>query len=161
MSGRRYWLMKTEPSTYSIDNLMRQRRTCWDGVRSFQARNIMRDHMKVGDLVLFYHSSTKPPAVVGIARVSREAYPDHTAWDPDAPYYDPKSSPDNPIWVMVDVEFVARLPQPVTLDQLKENPALDGMRVTQRGQRLSVQPVSPEHFRAVLEMANLSEASII
>ena len=151
--ARRYWLMKTEPDTYSIDELHREKRTCWDGVRNYQARNLMRDDMKVGDLILFYHSNAKPPGVAGVARVCREAYPDHTAWDPESEYYDSRSTPDNPVWMMVDVEFVERFPEPVSLEQLKETPALEGMLVTKKGQRLSIQPVSSEHFEIVLEAA--------
>jgi predicted RNA-binding protein with PUA-like domain len=144
-----YWLMKSEPDAYSIDDLARAKRGSWDGVRNYQARNNMRA-MREGDLVLFYHSQVKPPAVVGVARVCREAYPDPTAFDPNCKYFDPKSSPDNPRWDMVDVEFVEKLPEPVTLEQLKEDPAFEGMLVTTRG-RLSVQPVDRTHFEQVLE----------
>lgn len=160
MTARRYWLMKSEPETYSIDDLARQRRTCWDGVRNFQARNMMRDEMRVGDIVLFYHSNAKPPGIVGLARVSREGYPDHTAWDPKSDYYDPKASPDNPLWFMVDVEFVEKLPNMISLDQLKAEPKLEDMKVVKRGMRLSVQPVSADHFRHVLKMANVTSAFI-
>ena len=160
MTARRYWLMKSEPDTYSIDDLARERRTCWDGVRNFQARNLMRDSMRIGDIVLFYHSNAKPPGIVGLARVCREAYPDHTAWDPKSDYYDPKASPDNPVWMMIDVEFVEKFPEMVPLDLLKETSALEGMKVVKKGMRLSVQPVEPEHFRHVLKMAKVSPASI-
>jgi predicted RNA-binding protein with PUA-like domain len=145
--------MKSEPETYSIDDLARDGRSAWEGVRNYRARNFMRDEMRVGDLVLFYHSSTKPPGVVGVARVIREAHPDPTAWNPRSEYHDPRSAPDDPVWWMVAVEFVEKFADAVTLDQLKSNPALRGMLVTQRGQRLSVQPVDPEHFRAVLRTA--------
>jgi predicted RNA-binding protein with PUA-like domain len=151
--ARRYWLMKTEPSTYSIDDLAREKRTCWDGVRNYQARNLMRDEMRVGDLILFYHSNAKPPGVVGLARVCRESYPDHTAWDPESEYYDSRATPDNPVWLMVDVEFVERFPEPISLERLKENSSLDGMLVIKKGQRLSIQPVIAEHFEVVLEAA--------
>jgi predicted RNA-binding protein with PUA-like domain len=147
----RFWLMKTEPEAYSIDRLQNEGRGSWDGVRNFMARNHMRA-MNEGDLVLFYHSSVKPPGVVGIARVCRTAYPDHTAWDPNSEVHDPKSTPDDPRWDMVDVEFVEKTPRMVTLDELKADPRLDGMLVTRAG-RLSVQPVSREHFARVLRMA--------
>jgi predicted RNA-binding protein with PUA-like domain len=143
--------MKTEPDAYSIDRLHEHGRGHWDGVRNFMARNHMRA-MNEGDLVLFYHSSVKPPGVVGIARVCRTAYPDHTAWDPKSEYYDPRSTPDDPRWDMVDVEFVEKTPRMVTLDDLKADPSLEGMLVTRAG-RLSVQPVSREHFARVLRMA--------
>jgi len=152
MSGRHCWLMKTEPDTFSIDDLSRRGRTCWDGVRNFQARNNMKS-MRVGDDVLFYHSSSKVIGVAGLARVCRAAYPDHTAWDRDGDYFDERSTPDRPLWYMVDVEFVEKFPEIVTLAEIKASPALEGMRVAQRGQRLSVQPVDPEHFDAVVKMA--------
>ena len=148
---RGYWLFKSEPDVYSIDDLQRDGRTFWEGVRNFQARNFMRDEMQEGDLVLYYHSSTEVPAIVGIAKVCRGAYPDFTQFDPQSPYYDPKADPENPRWLMVDVEFVARLERPLTLQEAKEDPALEGMLVTRRGQRLSVQPVEPRHWRRVCE----------
>jgi predicted RNA-binding protein with PUA-like domain len=150
--ARKYWLMKTEPDMFSIDKLESMGRSCWDGVRSFQARNHMLA-MQVGDLVLFYHSSTNPPGVVGLARVVREAYPDHTQFDPKSPYYDARSKPAEPRWSMVDVEFVEKLPRPVTLEELKADPALTDMLVVRRGQRLSVQPVDASHMRHVLRRA--------
>jgi predicted RNA-binding protein with PUA-like domain len=143
--------MKTEPDELSIDDLQREGTTCWDGVRSFQARNFLR-RMRVGDLVLFYHSSTDPPGVVGVARICGEARPDPTALDSESPYFDPKSAPDRPRWDLVEVEFVRRLPRPVPLSVLKSDRKLAGMRVRARGQRLSVQPVAPRHFRRVLEL---------
>ncbi len=145
----KHWLMKSEPDVYSIDQLEKDGTGSWDGVRNYQARNFMRDDMKRGDLVLFYHSSTKPPGVVGVAKVAREAYPDHTAFDPRHPHYDPKSTPESPIWVMVDLEFVEKFPGTLSLDELKAAPELAGMLVARRGQRLSVQPVEAEHFRIV------------
>lgn len=147
-----YWLMKSEPQAYSIEDLERDRVTPWDGVRNYQARNLMRDRMKVGDRVLFYHSNAKPPGVVGLARVSRLAYPDFTAWDKEDNHYDPKSTPDNPIWMMVDVEFVEKFPRLVSLSDLKARDDLTGMLVTKRGMRLSVQPVEPEHFEIVCQL---------
>lgn len=149
---KKYWLMKSEPSTYSIDDLEREGVTPWDGIRNYQSRNFMRDDMKVGDEVLFYHSNAKPPGVAGLARVSKTSYPDHTALDPDSKYHDPKATEDEPIWCMVDVEFVERFADVVSLEELKANPDLEGMLVTRRGQRLSIQPVEAEHFRTVRKL---------
>jgi predicted RNA-binding protein with PUA-like domain len=150
-----YWLMKSEPDVYGYDHLCAEENQTehWDGVRNYQARNIMRDQMKVGDHVLFYHSNTKPPHVVGLAEVVREGYPDHTAFDPSEKYFDPKSDPENPRWYMVDVKAVRRLPAIVSLNELKENPLLTDMKVVQRGQRLSVQPVTKQEFDIVVSMA--------
>lgn len=153
MGERRCWLMKTEPGTYSIDDLARQGRTCWDGVRNYQARNHMRS-MRVGDDVLFYHSSSKVIGVAGLARVCRAAYPDHTAWDRKSETFDRKSTPDRPLWYMVDVEFVEKFSEIVTLADIKAHPALEGIKVAQRGQRLSVQPVDPGHFDVITRLAN-------
>lgn len=152
--AKRYWLLKTEPESYSIDDLKRDKRTFWEGVRNYQARNSIRDDMRVGDEALFYHSSCEPPGVVGVARICKAAYPDDTAWDAKSKYFDPKASPDNPIWMRVDIAFVRKFRKPVTLEELKANPKLNGMVVLARGSRLSVQPVSAEHFAAVLAMAN-------
>ena len=146
---KHYWLMKSEPDDYSIDDLERDGSAGWTGVRNYQARNFMRDEMKVGDQVLYYHSGAKPPGVVGIAEISREAYPDPTQFRKGSRYFDPKSSKDEPRWVHVDLKFVEKFSSIVSLDQLKGMPELDGMLVLQRGQRLSVQPVEPEHFRRV------------
>ena len=145
----RHWLLKTEPTSYSIDDLQRDRRTSWNGVRNYQARNFMRDEMRIGDLVLIYHSSAAPPGVAGIARVCRAAYPDDTALDPDDSHYDAKATTDKPIWMMVDVEFVEKFPAVVSLPTLKATAKLEGMLVTKRGQRLSVQRVEPRHFKLV------------
>ncbi len=150
--AKRYWLMKSEPGTYSIDDLERDGETMWDGVRNYQARNFMRDDMREGDGVLFYHSNASPPGVVGVAEVSREGYPDPTAQDPDSNYYDEKATEEDPRWYMVDIRFVRKLPRQVPLAELKADPALDDMVVTGRS-RLSVQPVEEEHFEHVLEMA--------
>jgi len=146
--AKRYWLMKSEPNTYSIDDLARDGRTHWDGVRNYQARNFMRDQMKVGDEVLFYHSNAEPPGVVGIARVVREGYPDHTARDPKSKYFDPKASDEAPRWFMVDVEFVEKFGEIVPLDTLKATPGLENMLVTKKS-RLSVQPVTESEFEIV------------
>lgn len=151
-TARRHWLMKTEPDVYSIDTLARQGKGAWDGVRNFQARNHMRD-MRVGDLVLFYHSSTEPPGVAGLARVCGQARPDPTQFDPKDHHYDAKSKRDNPRWSLVDVEFVEKFPMFVTLEAMKSDPALAGMLVVRRGMRLSVQPVEREHFAHVLRLA--------
>jgi predicted RNA-binding protein with PUA-like domain len=147
----RYWLMKSEPDVYSIDDLAHDRVTCWNSVRNYQARNFMRDDMKVGDQVLFYHSNANPPGVAGIAEVARAAYPDHTALDPRDPYHDPKATADDPRWYMVDVRFVERFAELIPLDQLKATKAFAGMLVTTNS-RLSVQPVEAKHFRAVVKL---------
>jgi len=143
--------MKSEPDVYPFSQLVEDGSTHWDGVRNYQARNTMRDDMKVGDFVLFYHSNTKPPHVAGLARVCREGYPDHTSWDSSSKYFDEKSSPDNPRWMMVDIEPIQAF-EMISLPDLKANPALEGMPLLARGQRLSVQPVSQEHFQIVCEM---------
>ena len=147
----KYWLMKSEEDVYSIDDLERDGETCWEGVRNYEARNVMRDGMSVGDQVLYYHSNAKPPGVAGIARVSKEAYPDHFAFDPKSNYFDAKSDPDNPRWMMVDLAFVERFADKVSLAELKEEEALSEMALFTR-KRLSVQPVTEAEFRHVLEM---------
>ena len=148
---RRHWLVKSEPSTFSFDDLLAspKRTTGWDGVRNYQARNHMRDGMKRGDLVFFYHSSTEPTAIVGVAEVAREAYPDPTALDPKHPHFDPKSKADDPSWMMVDLRAVEPLAHPVTLAELKGTKGLERMVLLQKGSRLSVQPVSPEEWDIV------------
>lgn len=148
---RKYWLVKSEPTAFSFDDLVasRDRTTCWDGVRNYQARNFMRDGMKRGDLVLFYHSNARPAAVVGVARIVREAYPDPTAFDASDPHYDPKSKPEAPTWVRVDMQAVERFAHPVTLAELREARGLGEMALLQRGSRLSVQPVTPGEFEIV------------
>jgi predicted RNA-binding protein with PUA-like domain len=149
-----HWLMKSEPETYSIDDLKRDKRTAWEGVRNFQARNFMRDDVKVGDLVLFYHSGGDDPGVAGVAKVCSKPHADLTALDKRSDYFDRKASKDNPIWMMVDIAFVRKLKRLVPLAELRRNPRLRGMPLLRPGQRLSVQPVSPEHFKIVLAMAN-------
>ncbi len=146
IAAHRCWLMKSEPDTFSIDDLQRQRRTPWEGVRNYQARNFMRDAMKVGDAVLFYHSNTSPPGVVGLAQVASAPYPDPSAFDPDSPYFDPRSSAATPRWILIDVAFIEKWTAPVPLEHLRDDPVLRGMLVTQKGQRLSVQPVDRAHF---------------
>jgi predicted RNA-binding protein with PUA-like domain len=150
----RYWLMKSEPDVFSIDHLKEKGRAPWDGVRNFQARNFMRDDMKVGDLVLFHHSSCEPPGVAGVARVCREGHPDPTAWDRKSAYFDPRSTPQKPLWYLVDVEFVEKFRALVPLERLKGDPQLSGMMVTRRGARLSVQPVEKRHFERVLALGH-------
>jgi len=146
-----YWLMKTEPSVYGIDDLAAQpdQTDHWDGIRNYQARNFMRQ-MKQGDRVFIYHSNVKEPGIVGIAEVVREAYPDFTAWDPESKYYDPKSTPENPRWDMVDVRLVERFPRTITLEELKADPELADMKVVQRGNRLSITPVTEAQWRRIL-----------
>ncbi|MHB8511509.1 MAG: EVE domain-containing protein [Actinomycetota bacterium] len=148
-----HWLMKTEPTTFGIDDLQRLKREHWDGVRNYQARNNMMS-MRAGDRVLIYHSKTDPIGVAGIAEVAREAYPDHTALDPSSHYFDPKASPEKPIWYMVDVAFVEKLPRIVSLAELKATPGLERMAVTQKGSRLSVTPVTKEEFEIVCALAH-------
>ncbi|MCC5810025.1 MAG: EVE domain-containing protein [Ectothiorhodospiraceae bacterium] len=149
-----YWLMKSEPDVFGIDDLEKRPNQTepWDGVRNYQARNMMRDDMKVGDQVFFYHSNTQPPGIVGIAEVVREGYPDHTAFDPEDPHYDPKSDRDNPRWFMVDVAFRRKLKRTITLAELKDRPDLDGLPLTRKGNRLSVMPVSEEHWKLILSL---------
>jgi predicted RNA-binding protein with PUA-like domain len=149
-----YWLMKSEPEEFGIDDLRtRPRKTePWDGVRNYQARNFMRDEMKKGDLVLFYHSNCEVPGVVGIAKVVKEGYPDPTAFDPEDKHYDPKSDPDEPRWYLVDVQYVRKTKRTIPLAELKANPALEGMALVRKGNRLSVMPVAPEHWEAILAM---------
>lgn len=146
--------MKSEPHVYPFSQLVEDGSTHWDGVRNYQARNMMRDDLKLGDMVLFYHSNTKPPHVAGIARVSREGYPDHTSWDPNSKYYDEKSSPENPRWIMVDIEAVQEM-EKVSLVDIKANPSLEGMPLVQKGQRLSVQPVSKEQYEEICRMGGI------
>jgi predicted RNA-binding protein with PUA-like domain len=148
----RYWLMKSEPDVFGIDDLAKKKRSGWDGVRNYQARNFMRDQMKSGDLILFYHSTCEVPGIAGIARVSREAHPDPTQFDKKSDYYDPKSKAVAPTWMMVEVEFVKKFPEFLPLERLKTEKALAKMPLLQRGQRLSVQPVSPEEWKAVERM---------
>lgn len=145
-----YWLMKTEPDEYSIDDLMRDKKEAWTGVRNFQARNYMRDEMKIGDLVLFYHSSVHPPGIAGIARVCTSPYPDPTAFDLRSPYFDPKSKKEKPTWFLIEIEFVKKLSHFIPLDRLKNIPELQEMRLLQKGNRLSVMPVEKKHI-AVIE----------
>jgi len=149
-----YWLLKSEPEVYGIDDLSAEpgQRDHWDGVRNYQARNMMRDDMKVGDQAFFYHSRCKQPGVVGIVEIVREGYPDPSAFDPNAGYYDPKSDPDNPRWFMVDVKFVRKLARPVTLTEIKAHPELEEMLLVRRGQRLSIMPVTSKQWQVILDL---------
>ena len=158
MAARSYWLVKSEPNTYSFSDLQREedRTAEWDGVRNYQARNTMRDDMKVGDGVLFYHSNVKPMAVVGTATVVGEGYPDDTAWDPSSEHPDPKSTPDKPIWYMVDIKAESGFARPVTLEEIKLTPGLEKMALVNRS-RLSVQPVRPEEWRIIVDLGSAAE----
>lgn len=151
-----YWLFKTEPGCFSFEDLgQRPAKTePWDGVRNFQARNFLRDTIAVGDLVLFYHSNIAEPAVVGLAEVVRSGYPDTTALNPDGEHFDPKASPSNPIWYMVDIRRLEPLPKQVTLAAIKDNPALSEMPLVKRS-RLSIQPVAPAEWRMILAMGGV------
>lgn len=152
--SRCFWLMKSEPDAFSIDDLRRAegQTTCWDGVRNYQARNLLRDELAVGDGVLFYHSSADPPGVAGEAVVVRNGYPDFTAFDPKDHHYDPKSDPTHPTWYMVDVKFVRACRSLITLDRLKTIAGLRAMMVVQKGRRLSVQPVTPQEWKTVMTL---------
>jgi predicted RNA-binding protein with PUA-like domain len=154
MELRKYWLMKSEPSTFSIDDLQRapKQTTCWDGVRNYQARNFMRN-MAVGDHVLFYHSNADPPAVVGIAEVVKTAYADSTQFDKKDQHYDPESKPSDPRWDMVDIKYVRKFSTPLTLDELRKETKLKGMVLLQKGSRLSVQPVTPLEWKHIMNLA--------
>lgn len=151
-----YWLMKSEPDVYSIDDLKRDTTTYWEGVRNYQARNFMRDQMNIGDQVLFYHSNATPPGVAGIAKISKTGYADFTAWDPKAKYFDPKTDSDNPRWYMVDIQFVEKFSELVTLETIKADPKLTEMLVVKRGMRLSIQPVEKKHFERVVKLGRKS-----
>ena len=145
-----YWLMKSEPDCFSIDDLKAVGTEPWDGVRNYQARNMLRDQIKVGDGVLFYHSNCKEPAIVGIAEVVREGYPDHTALDPREKHFDPKSTDEKPIWYMVDVKYIRHLEKPLTRDDLRRHPILSGMGVLKKGNRLSVMAVTAEQWQLIV-----------
>ena len=148
------WLMKSELDVYPWSQLLEDGKTHWDGVRNYQARNFMRDSMKIGDLILYYHSNCKPPHVAGVAKVVKEGYPDHTSWDPSSKYMDEKSTPDSPRWFMVDIAPVKEM-EAVPLDALRQNQNLEGMALLARGQRLSVQPVEEDHFKEICKMGGI------
>lgn len=150
-----YWLFKSEPETFSIDTLAKRpnKTEHWDGVRNYQARNMLRDDIKAGDQLFFYHSNCTPPGIAGIAEVVKEGYPDFFAFDPESKYYDPKSTRENPRWFMVDVRFVKKFDQIITLDELKSHPLLQDMQVNRRGNRLSITPVTREEWNVILKFA--------
>ncbi len=144
-----YWLMKSEPDVFSIDDLKKKKKSPWDGVRNYQARNYMRDDMKVGDLVLFYHSSCDIPGVAGLAKVSKAAHPDHTQFDQKSEYYDEKATKDDPRWFMVEVEYVAHPKNYLALTEMKNMKGLEKMPLVQKGSRLSINPVTKEQFEII------------
>lgn len=152
MSERRYWLMKSEPDAYSIDDLERDQVEPWDGIRNYQARNFMRDDMKIGDKVFFYHSNAKPIAIVGTMEVASEPYPDHTQFDPKSKYFDEKSSEEDPRWQLVDVKFIQKFENPVTREAMKKVPELEEMLIFKRS-RLSITPVQENEWNKIMEMA--------
>jgi len=147
-----YWLMKSEPDAYSIDDLERDGREPWDGIRNYQARNMMRDDMKIGDEVFFYHSNCKEPGIVGIMKVASEPYPDPMQFDRTSKYYDPKSTKDNPRWCLVDVEFVRKLERTISLAEIKDTTGLDGLILTRKGNRLSIMPIDKTHWSRLLSL---------
>lgn len=153
----KHWLLKTEPESFSIQDLQNapHQTTFWDGVRNYQARNTLRDDMKLGDRVLFYHSNADPPAIVGLARVVQEGYPDHTSWDETNHHYDPGSTPQNPRWYMVDIQLELIFDKPLGLDQLRTVKSLAKMELLRKGSRLSVQPVTAAEFKQVLKLAGV------
>ena len=155
----RYWLIKSEPSCFSIDDLQSSpaKTSAWDGVRNYQARNFMRNEMQIGDQLFFYHSNCNPPGIIGIAEVVSEAYPDHTAFDPNSDHPDPNSSPDNPRWFMVDVRFVRKFSHLISLDSLRQYPELEKMTLLRKGNRLSVLPVNPEEWAFINTLGTFTE----
>jgi predicted RNA-binding protein with PUA-like domain len=152
VAPERCWLVKTEPGSYSIDDLRREGRTMWEGVRNFQARNLMRDLMRIGDPVLVYHSNAAPPGVIGLGEVVSEAHPDASSWDPESHYFDPGSSPEAPRWFCVDIGYVDTFPRLVPLEELRSHPGLTGMPLVSKS-RLSVQPVSAAQFELICDLA--------
>jgi predicted RNA-binding protein with PUA-like domain len=158
MTQLKYWLFKSDPEIFSWEDLQQSQdqTTSWDGVRNYQARNLLRDEIREGDLVLFYHSQVKPPAVVGTALVIASGYPDFTAQGPDSGHFDPKASPDKPIWYMVDIRLEQAFQRPVTLPELRRTKGLEGMELLRKGSRLSVQPVSPEEFGIIARLGGAS-----
>jgi len=149
-----YFLVKTEPDVFSIEDLKKRKTEPWNGVRNYQARNIMRDDMKLGDMVLFYHSNAAPPGVVGVCRVASKPYPDPSQFDATDKYFDPKSPRDNPRWILVDMAFERKFKRTVSLAEMKAHPALQQMRLVQRGNRLSVMPVTAEEFAVIESLGN-------
>lgn len=160
MSDKRYWLMKSEPDVYGIDDLQRDGQEPWDGIRNYEARNFMRDQMRVGDFALFYHSNAKPPSIVGLMKIASEPYSDPTQFDPENHYFDPQSSKDNPRWQLVDVDFHSKFEQPISRDELAKDPILSDMQLFKRN-RLSITPVTEEEFFRILDLAGVSVSSHI
>ncbi len=154
-SGKNYWLMKSEPDVFSIEDLDKapKKTTHWDGVRNYQARNYMRDSMKIGDMLFFYHSNADPSGIAGVAEIVKEGYPDSSAFDPNDVHFDEKSNPKNPTWMMVDVKHVETFRNLLPLEELRKSAALKDMVLLQKGSRLSVQPVTAEQWKAVLKLA--------
>ena len=152
-----WWLFKSEPDVFSIDDLANSidKTTYWDGVRNYQARNFLRDSMKIGDKVLFYHSNCDPMGVAGVCEIVKEGYPDSSAFDPHSHYFDSSSKPDNPVWIMVDIKLVEKFPRLVTLQEIKDNPELQQMTLIKRGNRLSVFPVKEEEFNEIVKISKL------
>lgn len=154
MKKTQYWVMKSEPDCYSIDDLKRDKTEMWDGVRNYQVRNMMRDDIQVGDMALFYHSNAgKETGVAGVMKIAKTAYPDPTQFDPKSEHPDPKSDPDNPRWLCVDVRFVSKLPRVVTLHEMKRATPLQKMRLLQPGNRLSVLPITKKEFETIVGMS--------
>ena len=151
-----YWLMKSEPEVFGIEHLARAKRqtSAWDGVRNYQVRNMLRDEMQVGDLAFFYHSSCAVPGIAGIMKISRAGYPDHTALDPENHHYDPRSTREKPVWYMVDVTLMERFARPLTLAELRADPALEGMLLLRPGNRLSITPVTAKHWKHILKRSS-------
>lgn len=151
-----YWLMKSEPSCFSIDDLKNSpnQTSCWDGVRNYQARNFMRDGMRINDLIFFYHSNCTPPGIIGVAEVVSKPYADYTAFDPNSEHPDSKSTPDNPRWFMVDIKFVKQFPKLISLDTLKQYPELSTMQLLRKGNRLSVLPIKSNEWSFIINLSH-------
>ena len=157
-----YWLIKSEPDAFSIDDLKNApgKKDHWDGIRNYQARNFIRDEMKKGDLAFFYHSNCKPPGIVGICEVVSKAYPDHTAFDPNEKYFDPKSDPENPRWMMVDVKYRRKTRRMISLEEIKQHAErLEGFPLIRKGNRLSIMPVSKDHWEFILDLEQANDRS--
>jgi predicted RNA-binding protein with PUA-like domain len=150
-----YWLMKSEPDTYGIDDLVREKRNMWEGCRNYVVRNYIRDDMQIGDLAFFYHSNIPPVGIVGVMKIVSEAYPDPTQWDPNSDYFDPKSKKENPRWYVRDVEFVRKFKRTITLAELREIPGLEEMVVTRKGNRLSICRVTPQEWEIIMNQEGI------
>lgn len=149
----RHWLFKSEPDCFSIDELSRRPKqtTFWDGIRNYQVRNMLRDEIKIGDLVFFYHSNCQPPGIAGVVEVVKNGYPDHTAWDIQSDHYDPKSTPEHPRWYMVDVKLVAKFKRFISLNEMKNHPKLKDMLINRKGNRLSITPVTEQEWKVICD----------